>query len=590
VTFVTNVKTRLTQPIGGGSVPATGAPKAKTSRSGRRRSLGLAKLPVGLDIQASGVRAVQMSSGRGRPTLERVGEVALPPGAVLEGEVVDVDAVGRAIRELWTKGRFTSTSVVVGVTTQRAVVRVVEVPAMTEGDFRQAIKFEAAEHLPIAVDEAVLDFRIMDSSIDVGLAPAGPTKMRVMLMAAHRASIDGLLAAVKAGGLNVAAVDVGGLALARSVVTADPLSVEPRAVVDVGSDLTTVAATSAGYLQFLRVLSGGAPVGEASASPAPDRPGTTEGLLRGLASDRPEATSSASEDALVGQIVASIQYAAGQADLRGLRRVTVTGSGLERSDTLQRLRESLPYSIELADPFENVEVDTSALAPALSGLQVAGMQTAIGLAYWGLRTDRRRLTLLPDEVVSARRQRKAATYVTAAGLVVAVALGSAWYARDHGVSSVKRQAAAIEAQTSIEQGRATRLGVVTQFLSTVNSRKKTVDALAAGDVNWPLLLQEIAQGLPPGLTLSQISVSEGTAIAGATGSAAPSAVGDTVSMNVVGTGTDDQAATFLRSIAKVKALGDVVVPSESSSNGQVAFSASAVLTSHAPIVPRGSAK
>ena len=44
---------------------------------------------IGLDIGTHAVRAVELSVGRNRPVLHRMGQVALPHGAVVAGEVVD---------------------------------------------------------------------------------------------------------------------------------------------------------------------------------------------------------------------------------------------------------------------------------------------------------------------------------------------------------------------------------------------------------------------------------------------------------------------------------------------------------------------
>ena len=56
---------------------------------------------IGLDIGTHAVRAAEMALGRGdQPTLNRFGQVALPLGAVRDGEVVDPPAVAAAIRRL----------------------------------------------------------------------------------------------------------------------------------------------------------------------------------------------------------------------------------------------------------------------------------------------------------------------------------------------------------------------------------------------------------------------------------------------------------------------------------------------------------
>src|SRR3954465_3669976 len=95
---------------------------------------------VGLDIGTSGVRAAELSLGRNGATLERFGQVALPVGAVRDGEVVDPDAVATAVRQLWSQGKFTSKKVVVGVANQRVIVRQVDLPWMPLDELRKSLE------------------------------------------------------------------------------------------------------------------------------------------------------------------------------------------------------------------------------------------------------------------------------------------------------------------------------------------------------------------------------------------------------------------------------------------------------------------
>src|SRR4051794_39513127 len=81
---------------------------------------------VGLDIGTTGVRAAQISWGKDSTKLERIGQVALPPGVVRDGEVVDPDAVGAALKEMWSRVKFATKKVVVGVANQKVVVRQVD--------------------------------------------------------------------------------------------------------------------------------------------------------------------------------------------------------------------------------------------------------------------------------------------------------------------------------------------------------------------------------------------------------------------------------------------------------------------------------
>src|SRR5258708_5781213 len=110
--------------------------------SDRHRSKGPL---IGLDIGSFAVRAAEISMDGPRPILAHFGQVTLPLGAVVDGEVVDVDAVASAIKRLWAGAGFSSRQVVVGVSSQRVILRQAEVVEMSERELRSSLQFEAAD-------------------------------------------------------------------------------------------------------------------------------------------------------------------------------------------------------------------------------------------------------------------------------------------------------------------------------------------------------------------------------------------------------------------------------------------------------------
>src|SRR5882757_126141 len=187
----------------------------------------MAERMLGLDVGTTAVRVVEVVLDRpGKtPVVSRVGEVPLPAGAVRDGEVADVAAVGAAIAELWRQTGLRPRDVRVGLTGARVVVRVVDMPAMPDDEMAGAVRFSAADHIPIPLDEAVLDHAVLEPAPPA--EPGGPPMVRVLVAAAHRSALDGLLAAVTAGGLHAVAVDLVPLALVR--VLTEPTSEEEPA-------------------------------------------------------------------------------------------------------------------------------------------------------------------------------------------------------------------------------------------------------------------------------------------------------------------------------------------------------------------------
>src|SRR4051812_41193455 len=102
---------------------------------------------IALDVGTSAVRAAQVSLGAS-PTLLRFGQVALLPGAMRDGEVVDPEAVAAAIRRLWQELGLRDKRVHLGIASRRVLVRAVELPALPAADIRSALRLQLSDYVP----------------------------------------------------------------------------------------------------------------------------------------------------------------------------------------------------------------------------------------------------------------------------------------------------------------------------------------------------------------------------------------------------------------------------------------------------------
>src|ERR1700688_5256397 len=96
---------------------------------------------VGLDIGTSAVRAAELEFGAGAPVLVAFGQVGLPPGAIVDGEVKDPSAVSDAIVRLWQNGKFQSKTVVVGIAGLRAITREIDLSWRRDDGCGGAVRF-----------------------------------------------------------------------------------------------------------------------------------------------------------------------------------------------------------------------------------------------------------------------------------------------------------------------------------------------------------------------------------------------------------------------------------------------------------------
>ena len=214
-------------------------------------------MAVGLDIGSSAVRAVQLAPQRGGPPrLGPHGEVALPPGAVVDGDVVEPAVVAEALRRLWDGARLRDKKVAVGLASPRVTVRQLDLPELADAELGDAVRLQAEDQLPIPVEQALLDHLVIER-YPVG---EGRRNVRLLLVAADQEMVDRLLAAITAAKLRPVVVDLDAFALIRSLAGGSASGDEVELVVDVGAAVTKIAVHRGGNPLFVRMVALGGQV------------------------------------------------------------------------------------------------------------------------------------------------------------------------------------------------------------------------------------------------------------------------------------------------------------------------------------------
>jgi len=206
---------------------------------------------VGLDIEPGRIVAAQVSVN-GSVKLERVAAVDLAAGIVRDGEIVDVPDVTAALKRLWGQqtGRHRlGQEVRVGVANAKVVVRMLDVPPVTErAQIDAAVRQLAADELPMPMESAVLDY------VPIGIVetPTGP-RQRVVVTAARREMIESVLAAVTAAGLKPRGIDPSAFAMIRILGRGQ---LDSALYLSVGG-VTNLAVVVDGVCTFARVSGAG---------------------------------------------------------------------------------------------------------------------------------------------------------------------------------------------------------------------------------------------------------------------------------------------------------------------------------------------
>jgi type IV pilus assembly protein PilM len=509
---------------------------------------------VGLDIGSFAVRAVELSLGGGQPVLERFAQVTLPPGAVRSGELADVGAVGAAVRRLWAQGGFRAKRAVVGIANQRVIVRQAEVPAMSEADLQAALQFEAQDLIPIPIEDAILDFQVVEQLVGA----EGEPRMRILLAAAQREMVRTFLAGVEAGGIGASAVDVTPFALVRAVTLGAPAfeDVGAEAIVCIGGGVTNVVVHEQGIPRFVRVLLvGGDDITEAIARELNVDLDYAEDVKRRADVNSPEdAVSRAGQIVaqrlvpLVEEIRGSLDYYSAQTQSVPINRVLVTGGGSRITGLMERLQSQLGARVEPAHPLAGLRVGAGVSAEQLGELEQL-LTVPIGLALAGeVQKGVRRISLVPREVAVVREQRRQVLGVGLAVAGLAVLLLALWAARSAQVADEKDEAEEAEQRVARLQQERARLADGDALTTELTQRRGQVQLVLADDIAWTKLFNEIATVIPNDVWLTSFTGTKG----------APS----TVQIAAVGF---DQTSTarWLQRLDQVDELTAVWVPNSS---------------------------
>lgn len=343
---------------------------------------------VGLDIGASAVRIAQVGGGRGEPALLSFAQVALPQGAVVDGEIQDPGPVSEAIAQVWKRAKIRGKRAILGVSNQRVVVRQVDLPYLEEKEFRSSLRFQAADYIPMSVEDAQLDFIVIDDYT----TESQDHMMRVLLIAAATDMVDNFVTTASAGGVEATGIDLTPFAIARAVSASargETGVAGSEAVIDVGAATTNILIHHNGEPRFVRILLVGGDDATKALSEELDisyeeAEAVKLDLGRGVGSENSRLLLSRQVTALVDEIRGSLDYYLSQEDSEPVSSIVITGGGSLTSGLTERLEQTLKTQVQVASPLSQMNVKRSGLTEEQVSQVEPVVAAAVGLALGGL--------------------------------------------------------------------------------------------------------------------------------------------------------------------------------------------------------------
>jgi type IV pilus assembly protein PilM len=340
---------------------------------------------VGVDVGSSSVKAVELQGKSGDFQLLSLGFEALQSDSVVDGQIMELNAVSNAIGSIFNEHKIKTTKVAAGVNGHSVIVKNIVLPQMTDDELQESFAWHAEEHIPFDITDVNLDYHVTARSNDA---------IHVLMAACKRDKIANLKQAIQLAGKQPTVIDVDAFALQNCY----ELNYEPKpgqvvALLNIGASTTNINILNGAQSVFTRDATFG---GNQYTSLLQKELGLTfdqaESVKRGMAlpedADQREIGPilDTVSDILALEIQKTMDFyrATAEDSEAAVQSILVSGGGSKLTGLVEFLSNRFEIPVEMFDPFRKIRVDARGFDPEYMREIVPEMAIAVGLALRGV--------------------------------------------------------------------------------------------------------------------------------------------------------------------------------------------------------------
>jgi type IV pilus assembly protein PilM len=340
---------------------------------------------VGVDIGSNSVKAVELQGKGSDLQLLNLGFERLQADSVVDGQIMELNAVSNAISSIFNEHKIKTTKVAAGVNGHSVIVKNIVLPQMTEDELQESFAWHAEEHIPFDISDVNLDYHVMNRSNDA---------IHVLLAACKRDKVANLKQAIQLAGKQPVVVDVDAFALQNCYeLNYDPQPGHVVALLNIGASTTNINILNGVRSVFTRDATFG---GNQYTSLLQKEMGLTfdqaEAVKRGM--PVPEGIEQRDiapildtvSDILALEIQKTMDFyrATVEEGESAVEKILVSGGGSKLKGLVEFLSKRFEVPVEMFDPFRKIKVDSRGFDPEYMREIVPEMAIAVGLALRGV--------------------------------------------------------------------------------------------------------------------------------------------------------------------------------------------------------------
>jgi len=196
------------------------------------------KYPIGLDFSDYNLKIVQLDKKRDKISLQAMGKIDLPLGAINNGEILNTKLVTESLKKLINspeKGKVTSNTVVACLPETKTFLKLIKVED-GPNPIESIIESEIEKHIPLSCNDLYFDWQIIKQQKGVS---------HILVGACPKNIVNRYIEVLKNTKLNIAALEIEAVAISRSLLTEEkPKSKIQKnknyAIIDMGKKRTSL--------------------------------------------------------------------------------------------------------------------------------------------------------------------------------------------------------------------------------------------------------------------------------------------------------------------------------------------------------------
>jgi type IV pilus assembly protein PilM len=340
---------------------------------------------VGLDIGSSSVKAVELQKKGNSVQLMSLGYESLQPDTIVDGQIMELNNVSNVITNIFNQHTIRTTRVAAGVSGHSVIVKNIVLPQMSEEELQESFSWHAEEHIPFDIADVNLDYQVTGNSSDA---------LHVLMAACKSDKIANVKQAIQLAGKHPVIIDVDAFALQNCYeLNYQPKAGEVVALLNIGAATMNINILNGARSVFARDASVG---GSQYTSLLQKELGLTfeqaEGVKRGrplpegLESRPIQPIIETVSDILALEVKKTMDFYRATAQVGGetIQKILIAGGGSKLPGLADYLAKRFEISVEVFDPFKQIEVDSRKFDPDYMREVIPEMAIAVGLALRGV--------------------------------------------------------------------------------------------------------------------------------------------------------------------------------------------------------------